>query len=69
MRYQHEDTSYQITVENPAGVTRGVARLELDGIPQTSGNTIALVRDMNVHRVRVVLGEPQSSPGGMDLGT
>lgn len=56
MRYQHEDTCYQITVENPAGVAYGVARLELDGTPQTTGNTIPLMHDGKVHRVLVVLG-------------
>jgi cyclic beta-1,2-glucan synthetase len=57
MRYQHEDTCYQITVENPAGVARGVAKLELDGRPQTPRNGILLRHDGNVHQVRVVLGE------------
>ncbi len=28
MRYQHQATCYQITVENPAGVTHGVAKIE-----------------------------------------
>ncbi|MGR9108419.1 MAG: GH36-type glycosyl hydrolase domain-containing protein, partial [Gammaproteobacteria bacterium] len=57
MRYQLEDTDYRITVENPCGVTHGVAILELDGIPQITGNTLPLLKDGKIHRVRVVLGE------------
>ncbi|MGH8557809.1 MAG: glycosyl hydrolase family 65 protein [Methylococcales bacterium] len=53
MRYRHENTGYRITVENPAGVSHGVTKLELDGIPQTTANTIPLLDDGKVHRVRV----------------
>ncbi len=66
MRYQHEHTSYQITVENPTGVARGVAGLELDGIPQPKEHMIPLLRDGKIHRVRVILGEEILTPSGMD---
>ncbi|MFZ4700244.1 MAG: GH36-type glycosyl hydrolase domain-containing protein [Candidatus Methylumidiphilus sp.] len=43
--YQHHNTRYAITVENPDGVTRGVALIELDGQHQLNGNGIALQDD------------------------
>ena len=55
--YRHEATSYDITVENPHGVSRGVAAIELDGramLVDTPG--LPLSADGNVHRVRIVLG-------------
>ena len=57
LTYRHGATRYDITVENPAGVTRGVARIELDGERQPDGQGIPLVEDGQVHRVRVALGE------------
>jgi cyclic beta-1,2-glucan synthetase len=54
--YRHENTRYEITVENPNGVTRGVAELELDGERQVQRNSIPLQDDGQLHRVRVVLG-------------
>jgi cyclic beta-1,2-glucan synthetase len=44
-------------VENPKGVSRGVASASLDGKALTEGLTrVALVDDGAVHKVRVVLG-------------
>ena len=56
MAYQHGSTRYDISVENPDGVARGVSILELDGERQASGNSIALQDDGRPHQVRVVLG-------------
>lgn len=55
MRYQHQATCYQITVENPAGVTHGAAKIEPDGKLQPGGQDIPLLHDGKVHRVRAVL--------------
>ncbi|QPK64512.1 phosphorylase [Methylomonas sp. LL1] len=55
--YQHLDSRYEITVENPHGVTRGIVMLELDGVPQLSVNSLGLNNDGLPHRVRVILGE------------
>ena len=55
--YQHENARYEITVENPNGVEHGIARIELDGEGQSSGNSITLQDDGQVHQVRVVLRE------------
>jgi cyclic beta-1,2-glucan synthetase len=54
--YQHENTRYEIAVENPNGVERGVTAIELDGEIQLNGNSITLQDDGQLHRVRVVLG-------------
>jgi cyclic beta-1,2-glucan synthetase len=50
-------TYYSIKVENPHGVCRGVARLEIDGQNQ-SAPEIVLSNDAHRHDIRVVLGEP-----------
>ncbi len=47
---------YEITVENGAGVCRGVQRLELDGVSLVDLSGIPFADDRRTHRVRVVLG-------------
>ncbi|MGR8980317.1 MAG: GH36-type glycosyl hydrolase domain-containing protein [Gammaproteobacteria bacterium] len=54
--YRHENTRYEISVENPNGVARGVVEIELDGVRQLTGNSITLQDDGQLHRVRVLLG-------------
>ncbi len=50
-------TSYQIAVENPRHISRGVASTELDGVAIGKGATqIPLTDDGRSHRVRVLLG-------------
>ncbi|HEX5708020.1 MAG TPA: hypothetical protein VFX96_12030, partial [Pyrinomonadaceae bacterium] len=56
IEYRHGSTRYQIKVENPYGVCRGVLAVELDGVAQ-EGTEVNLVDDGEPHRVRVVLGE------------
>ncbi len=56
MQFRHHSARYEITVENPGGVTRGVARLEVDGRSLPAAAGIDLVDDGATHRVRVVLG-------------
>jgi cyclic beta-1,2-glucan synthetase len=55
--FRYRSAHYEIAVENPLGVSRGVARLELDGvaIPRADGS-LRLSDDGATHRVRVVLG-------------
>jgi cyclic beta-1,2-glucan glucanotransferase len=55
--YRYHSSRYDITVENPRGVSRGVARTELDGtaLPGSQAR-ILLAADGATHRVRVVLG-------------
>jgi cyclic beta-1,2-glucan synthetase len=50
-------TRYEIAVENPHGVSRGVACAELDGERLPEGEVrIPLLDDDRVHKVRVILG-------------
>jgi cyclic beta-1,2-glucan synthetase len=50
-------TRYEVTVENPRHVSRGVVRAELDGVEiAKDGARISLVDDGQIHRVRVELG-------------
>jgi cyclic beta-1,2-glucan synthetase len=57
IRYRHGGTGYEISVENPRGVARGVATIELDGVRlECPERGIALRDDGQVHRVGVVLG-------------
>ena len=54
---RHTATRYEITVENPRHVSRGVVCAELDGVEIAKGIArIPLVDDGQVHRVRVELG-------------
>jgi cyclic beta-1,2-glucan synthetase len=50
-------TTWEVSVENPDGVQRGVAEVTLDGHPAPDGR-VALVDDGAVHRIRVRLGAP-----------
>jgi cyclic beta-1,2-glucan synthetase len=55
--YQHENTRYEITVENPHGVSSGISLIEIDGECQlNTTNSISLQNDGQVHQVRVLLG-------------
>jgi cellobiose phosphorylase len=55
---------YEITVQNPSGRSRGVAKAELDGIP-VDPRAIPLSDDGGTHRVVVLLGE---APGVAPVG-
>jgi cyclic beta-1,2-glucan synthetase len=57
LRYRYGEAVYAIEVENPAGVERGVAWVELDGQRLSSGQ-IRLEQGLVKHQVRVRLGEP-----------
>jgi cyclic beta-1,2-glucan synthetase len=59
--FRYRSARYDIAVENPRGVTRGVTRAELDGaaLPTAQpGNSarVPLADDGVSHRVRVILG-------------
>jgi cyclic beta-1,2-glucan synthetase len=55
--FRYHSARYEIVVENPLGVSRGVASVELDGVAlEPEGAPIPLVRDEGTHRIRVVLG-------------
>ena len=56
LRYRHGEAIYDIQVENPEGLERGVARVELDG-QQLKEGLIPLERALVKHRVVVTLGK------------
>ena len=61
INYRRGSTRYVIKVENPFGVSRGVAEVWLDDAQQTTLD-IALTDDGKTHQVRVVLGEREPTP-------
>jgi cyclic beta-1,2-glucan synthetase len=54
--FRYHASRYEITVENPRGVTRGISGVEVDGVPLPPGASLPLVADGATHRVRAVLG-------------
>ncbi len=57
MDFRYHSARYEIVVENPNGVSRGVVASELDGRAlDGAGGAIPLADDGATHRVRVVLG-------------
>jgi cellobiose phosphorylase len=61
--FKYRSARYEILVDNPLGVSRGVTYAELDGttLPSDPQIRIPLVDDGNTHRVRLVLGTATSS--------
>jgi cyclic beta-1,2-glucan synthetase len=53
--YKYRSARYEIAVENPRGVSRGVASASLDGKALAQAR-VPLADDGAVHRVGVVLG-------------
>ena len=55
--FRYRSARYEIEVENPDGVNRGIASVELDGQALADGGVaIPLADDGATHRIRVVLG-------------
>ena len=54
--FRYHSASYKIRVENPRGVSRGVARVELDGKLLPNLANIPVVDDGIEHQVLVILG-------------
>jgi cyclic beta-1,2-glucan synthetase len=55
--FRYHSATYEIVVENPQGVSRGIASTELDGVTLPGdGASIPLVDDGVTHKVKVVLG-------------
>ncbi|MGE5213398.1 MAG: GH36-type glycosyl hydrolase domain-containing protein [Nitrospirota bacterium] len=55
LRYRFQNTTYRIAVENPDHCSRGVTRVEVDGV-LAADKTVRLSNDGLPHEVRVVLG-------------
>jgi cyclic beta-1,2-glucan synthetase len=57
--FRYRTSRYEIRVENPDRVSRGIAYTELDDQPLTENlAAIALISDGGTHRVRMILGCP-----------
>jgi cyclic beta-1,2-glucan synthetase len=57
VRYRHGSAEYEISVENPGAVTRGVAFVEVDGVRLAQPEQgVTLRDDAQTHQVKVVLG-------------
>jgi cyclic beta-1,2-glucan synthetase len=55
--FRFRSSRYDISVDNPSGVSRGVTKLEIDGVVIPEDPTrIPLIDDGATHRVRVSLG-------------
>jgi cyclic beta-1,2-glucan synthetase len=54
--FRHGSAWYEIVVENPGGVSRGVASTTVDGVALAEPARIALQDDGVKHQVKVVLG-------------
>ncbi|MFI5373312.1 MAG: glycosyl hydrolase family 65 protein [Candidatus Rokuibacteriota bacterium] len=55
--FRYHASRYEIAVENPSGVTRGIVSIEVDGIRRdVADGRVPLTSDGATHRVRVVLG-------------
>ncbi len=56
IKYKYNNTTYDIKVNNPQGLNKGVKRISLDG-KVSVGNQINLVNDGKVHDVEVMMGD------------
>jgi len=66
--FKHASARYEILVENPHRVSRGVAHVELDGKRLPTGEThLVLADDGCTHRVRVILEKPDAMQGRPDV--
>jgi cyclic beta-1,2-glucan synthetase len=54
--FRYRSARYDIVVANPAGVSRGVSSVEVDGVCLDGDPSIRLADDGTTHRVRIVLG-------------
>jgi cyclic beta-1,2-glucan synthetase len=66
IRYRHRGSLYHITVENPLGVSHGVASIEVDGERQRA-DEVTLKADRQQHHVRVVLGDKPTATEPQDV--
>jgi cyclic beta-1,2-glucan synthetase len=56
IRFRYHSATYEIKVDNPSGVSRGVALIELDGKLLPGSANIHLANDGVVHQVHIVMG-------------
>lgn len=56
LSFRYHSARYEVTVENPQGVCRGVKSAEMDGKPIRAGAPIPLADDAANHHIRLILG-------------
>jgi len=57
LTFRYHSSRYELKVENPYGVTRGISKIEVDGAPLDPGlREIPLTDDNQTHSIKVVLG-------------
>jgi cyclic beta-1,2-glucan synthetase len=57
LTFRYHASRYEVQVDNPHGVTRGVSRVEIDGVEAPPGQAgLPLVDDGASHQIRVRLG-------------
>jgi cyclic beta-1,2-glucan synthetase len=56
--FRHRSAHYEITVDNPLGVSGGVVAMKIDGkvLTTNKGAPIQLLDDGGTHKVQIVLG-------------
>ena len=54
--FRYRSARYEIVVENPRAVSRGVVAVEVDGVGLDGDRGIEVRDDGQTHRVRVTLG-------------
>jgi len=59
--YRRGKTQYRIKVDNPVGISRGVGRVELDGVVQPE-KEVRLPDDGQPHNINVVMAEQADEP-------
>jgi cyclic beta-1,2-glucan synthetase len=61
--FKHASARYEILVDNPHRISRGVARIELDGVRLPAGEMqVILADDSRTHLLRVTLGARAAGP-------
>ena len=61
VRRRFRGADYEIEVQNPEGVSRGIRELWVDGKPAATG-PISIFADGKTHAIRVVLGHVEQTP-------
>jgi cyclic beta-1,2-glucan synthetase len=56
LSFRYHAARYDVTVENPKHVSRGIHSVEVDGKPVRGGAAIYLTDDKMTHQIRIVLG-------------
>lgn len=56
LNYKYKNTVYNININNPHGVNKGVEKISVDG-QFSAGNQFDLVDDGQVHLVEVIMEE------------